>query len=445
MTCMTAAASCDPTAQRSLTWTSFNMAASIVDASLGNLAFAYDTGHNRIMQCAPDCTAPTTTTLYLNDPATGVMEEKAVSGTTTVWNDYIAAAGSLVAEHTSNSGIVSYLYFVADHLGSISAITDQTGTMISGGRQSYDAWGVRRNANGTPAASCSAITSATTRGYTQQEETLSSCLVNLNARLYDPTIGRVTSADPTVPDELDGQAYNRYSYVLNNPLNSIDPSGYDPACFQDAEISDETADCVPGPQTTIITSGGGGGFGGGPFAGGGGGAAGAADKKTNCPLSSKVNGGIFAGVTSTGQGNTGPAGTASTGIVADSSGNVAGYITVGMGGTVPGTSGSFVGFTGGGFVGGGVADFGAGFLNVSRSASVLGRAGSVDTFAGRNSRGGVVAGGAASVGAGQGITTFAGGTFTIETPSVSSDVLAAIPLLGAPFSAMAAIGCHGVN
>jgi RHS repeat-associated protein len=29
-----------------------------------------------------------------------------------------------------------------------------------------------------------------------------------------------------VPDPMNGQAYNRYSYVLNGPLNAIDPSGH---------------------------------------------------------------------------------------------------------------------------------------------------------------------------------------------------------------------------
>ncbi|MFC7286537.1 RHS repeat domain-containing protein [Herminiimonas glaciei] len=41
-----------------------------------------------------------------------------------------------------------------------------------------------------------------------------------------PAIGRFMSADPYIraPDNL--QSYNRYSYVLNNPLMFTDPSGY---------------------------------------------------------------------------------------------------------------------------------------------------------------------------------------------------------------------------
>src|SRR5262249_58131229 len=53
-------------------------------------------------------------------------------------------------------------------------------------------------------------------------------LVHLNGRVYDPLIGRMMSADPMVPDPLNGQAWNRYSYVINNPLALTDPNGY---CF----------------------------------------------------------------------------------------------------------------------------------------------------------------------------------------------------------------------
>jgi len=48
----------------------------------------------------------------------------------------------------------------------------------------------------------------------------------MNGRVYDPVTARFLSADPTIqfPDNL--QSYNRYSYVLNNPLAFTDPSGY---------------------------------------------------------------------------------------------------------------------------------------------------------------------------------------------------------------------------
>jgi hypothetical protein len=36
----------------------------------------------------------------------------------------------------------------------------------------------------------------------------------------------MTSADPTVPDPLNAQAWNRYSYVGNDPLTFTDPSGF---------------------------------------------------------------------------------------------------------------------------------------------------------------------------------------------------------------------------
>ncbi|MFC1953472.1 RHS repeat-associated core domain-containing protein [Chloroflexota bacterium] len=48
-----------------------------------------------------------------------------------------------------------------------------------------------------------------------------------NARYYDPSIGRFISADIIIPNPSDPQSYNRYAYVLNNPLKFVDPSGRD--------------------------------------------------------------------------------------------------------------------------------------------------------------------------------------------------------------------------
>jgi RHS repeat-associated protein len=42
-----------------------------------------------------------------------------------------------------------------------------------------------------------------------------------------PQIGRFLSADTMIPDPFDSQSFNRYSYVLNNPLKYVDPTGHE--------------------------------------------------------------------------------------------------------------------------------------------------------------------------------------------------------------------------
>jgi RHS repeat-associated protein len=121
------------------------------------------------------------------------------------------------------SETLSTRYFHTDHIGSISVITDENGLVVE--RLSFDAWGKRRNPDGTDDVTGS-ITSQTTRGFTGEEELSVAGLVHLNGRVYDPLLARMTSADPTVTDPLNPQGWNRYSYVGNDPLAFTDPNGF---------------------------------------------------------------------------------------------------------------------------------------------------------------------------------------------------------------------------
>jgi len=64
------------------------------------------------------------------------------------------------------------------------------------------------------------------RGYTTGHEHLPEFgLINMNARLYDPLIGRMLSPDPYVQASDFSQSFNRYPYVRNSPLIFTDPTG----------------------------------------------------------------------------------------------------------------------------------------------------------------------------------------------------------------------------
>lgn len=57
-------------------------------------------------------------------------------------------------------------------------------------------------------------------------EHLAGGLIHMNGRIYDPVLGRFLSADIVVQAPGHIVSYNRYAYVMNNPLAYTDPSGY---------------------------------------------------------------------------------------------------------------------------------------------------------------------------------------------------------------------------
>jgi RHS repeat-associated protein len=103
-------------------------------------------------------------------------------------------------------------------LSSTSLATTYSGAEVTGSRTLYYPYGEQR-------WSASGGTLPTDFTYAGQRAD-SFGLMDYRARFYDPVVGRFTSADTIVPSPGDPQSLNRYSYVLNSPLNYQDPSGH---------------------------------------------------------------------------------------------------------------------------------------------------------------------------------------------------------------------------
>ena len=63
------------------------------------------------------------------------------------------------------------------------------------------------------------------RGFTGHEHPDRTGQIHMNGRVYDPRLGRFLSPDPIVGDPTSSQSWNLYSYVGNNPLSYVDPTG----------------------------------------------------------------------------------------------------------------------------------------------------------------------------------------------------------------------------
>jgi RHS repeat-associated protein len=147
--------------------------------------------------------------------------EKNISDSNTKELHYIWGGDGLAAVYIIDNGQGNMYYVYKDHLGSILALTNESGSIVS--RNSFDAWGRPRNP--TNWSYSNVPVSILDRGFTGHEHLEEFNLINMNGRVYDPIIGRFLSVDPYVQDPGNTQGLNRYSYCLNNPLVYTDPDG----------------------------------------------------------------------------------------------------------------------------------------------------------------------------------------------------------------------------
>jgi RHS repeat-associated protein len=196
-------------AGRTITWNYDNYPVR-VSTSSGTTSFEYDEGNHRVSRTEPSDSAPT---YYFSS-----LVERTPSGDV-VYSYY--AGPMLVARRTASSSTVAWYH--QDHLGSVRIITDEKGVIL----HSYDyaAFGTTLVPPSDP---------PDPYGFTGQLRNPSTTvsggdvagLIYMNARYYDASLGRFISADSIIPDPMNPQSLNRYSYVLNNPVCLNDPTGH---------------------------------------------------------------------------------------------------------------------------------------------------------------------------------------------------------------------------
>jgi len=212
---------------RSISYTSFDKPLTIT-ANGTTLSYSYDQDYKRYKQVSPG-----KTTIYLNPRwDVGVHYEEVITATSREAKSYLYAGSMVFAIYnqktnlSNNSVTTEMRYLHKDHLGSVVAITNESAGIVES--LSYQVFGERRNASDWSDATTQLTSTVTQHGFTGHEHLDDVGLIHMNARLYDPKLGRFLSADPIVPSQKNLQALNRYTYVYNNPLSLTDQSGNAP-------------------------------------------------------------------------------------------------------------------------------------------------------------------------------------------------------------------------
>lgn len=218
------------TETQNVTYNGMGLPNKIVHAGKKTATFTYNGNGERVLMVEPKSFAPRIAGgynqrhYYLNNKLEIIYDEYTKDQKFIFYIGGDAYSAPAVYIQDDDNPIWKTYYICRDYLGSITLITDASGNPVQ--ELSYDAWGNLRNPATQKVYASNEIPELFLgRGYTGHEHLVSSRLINMNARLYDSTLGRFLSPDPYVqmPDNL--QSFNRYTYCLNNPLLYTDPNG----------------------------------------------------------------------------------------------------------------------------------------------------------------------------------------------------------------------------
>ena len=192
--------------QNTLAYDGENRATSATNSSSGG-AYVYDGKGLRVEKCVPNCTSPTTTTVYIFSSHKVIAEYDNGAAPTSPSREYIYAGGKLVSKIASSATN----YYHQDHLSN-RLVTDTNGNTLEqlGHYPFGEKWYNSSNDK---------------LMFTSYERDAESGNDYALARYYISRLGRFNSPDPVNGNPANPQSWNRYSYVLNDPINLNDPEG----------------------------------------------------------------------------------------------------------------------------------------------------------------------------------------------------------------------------
>jgi RHS repeat-associated protein len=181
--------------------------------STAGVTYTYDADGNRVEK-----SGGSVSTLYWYGAA-GIIAESDLSGT--LKSEYVFFNGKRLARIDLPAGTVHY--YLSDHLNSTSMVVSESGAVED--ESDYSPYGTEYQI----------ASGANHYKFTGKERDTESGLDYFGARYYSNGLGRFMTSDPkglALRHLLNPQKFNKYSYVLNNPMSLVDPNGMEEVTMQ---------------------------------------------------------------------------------------------------------------------------------------------------------------------------------------------------------------------
>ena len=205
---------------RTFTYTAFDKASNINNTAGHSTSYQY--GHNRQVIYRTDHVEEESKWLTKSTHYVGGSYQRVNthyddgSQADKVEHQYFVGGIKVTQYEATNTERTTYLH--QDFQGSTITVTDDNATVLK--QYIYTPFGEQKVISGGLLASNMA------RGYTGHEMVNHLNIIQMGGRTYDAKMGRFLQADIAIQAPNNTQSFNRYSYVMNNPMSYTDPSGY---------------------------------------------------------------------------------------------------------------------------------------------------------------------------------------------------------------------------